>query len=755
MRRFKPWWFLILLPLIPLWKAVFRGEAIGPWDHIRQFAPWFGPPADQPYDILQVDGAIQFYVWRDLVFDAWSKFQFPMWNSYELAGTPLLANSQSGALYPPHILVGVLHIPTSIGITLLAWLHLALAGLGVYRLSRALGASEAGALLAGASFMLSPFLVTWTALASVVSTVAWIPWALAFTLEFLGEPSNRRKGVGVALCVAMMFLGGHLQFAAYGCIALVVVAAFKARAGLRPLAGWALACVAGVLIASPQLIPVLQYGQFSHRRGEATEAGYDGYVASAIRPWQFGNLVNPQGLGNPREHGDMARISSYWPAVVKRGDNFAESAVAPGAVVVAFLCFMPFVGRRLRPALGVGVVGLVGLLLATGTPLTRAMYFLIPGWSSTGSPGRAIVLFLLAACVLGGIAATHLFDAETRPKNPLPVQAMALIFALLTAGSIGLGITGAKTPDFMEHDEFQKFVAVASSSGMFLTLIIAAIAVQPAILGYFRSRGPGTAPALVLLPLGAVACALLGGVGNWIMTGRPLDPPKIDVEPHERAAFINDAWELMTVPPANFPPNLAALFRIHELGGYDSLMHRESVRVLHEVDGQDSAPPANGNIQFVKPTADPAKLAEAGVTQVFSVLRSNPPEQIRDPVQGPGRVSAEGGSAEIVSEDFRSVTVKAAGPGVLTLRDRWMQGWTATVDGKPSAVPEGRWLEVMLEPGQHEVRFSYAPPNFSSLLFLSLLSLAALGVLARKPSPGRVAEGEFRAEPLEVPAEVS
>src|SRR5580704_4587150 len=88
LRRFWPMLFLALVPLIPLFRAVFMGEAIGPFDQIRQMAPWNGPKPTQPWDVLQADGVLQFYVWRDLVFDAYGKGQLPFWNSYQLAGTP-------------------------------------------------------------------------------------------------------------------------------------------------------------------------------------------------------------------------------------------------------------------------------------------------------------------------------------------------------------------------------------------------------------------------------------------------------------------------------------------------------------------------------------------------------------------------------------------------------------------------------------------------------------------------------------------
>src|ERR1043165_2426990 len=112
MKRLWPVLLLALLPLVPLWRCVFQGEEIGPFDQIRHMAPWNGPEPKQPWDVVQADGVLQFYPWRDLVFKAWGAGKLPLWNPYEMAGTPLLANSQSAGFYPPHILMDVLHVPT-------------------------------------------------------------------------------------------------------------------------------------------------------------------------------------------------------------------------------------------------------------------------------------------------------------------------------------------------------------------------------------------------------------------------------------------------------------------------------------------------------------------------------------------------------------------------------------------------------------------------------------------------------------------
>ncbi|RYG29230.1 hypothetical protein EON81_27090, partial [bacterium] len=90
---------LVLLALIPVWRAVLLGEAIGPVDHIRAMLDPASPRPTTPWNVLQADSLLQFRVWRGLVFDGWRQGTIPTWNPYSLLGTPLLANSQSGALY--------------------------------------------------------------------------------------------------------------------------------------------------------------------------------------------------------------------------------------------------------------------------------------------------------------------------------------------------------------------------------------------------------------------------------------------------------------------------------------------------------------------------------------------------------------------------------------------------------------------------------------------------------------------------------
>src|SRR6185312_7626959 len=104
---------------------------------------------------------------------------------------------------------------------------------------------------------------------------------------------------------------------------------------------------------------------------------------------------------------------------------------------------------------------------------------------------------------------------------------------------------------------------------------------------------------------------------------------------HIRVAILNSNWDLFSATDAIMPPNTAMLGGVRELGGYDSLIHRDTDAMLKGVEGLDPSghpidppPPANGNMMFVKPSALQSlqKLEDAGVSEVWSASAiENPP----------------------------------------------------------------------------------------------------------------------------------
>ncbi|AIE83605.1 hypothetical protein [Fimbriimonas ginsengisoli] len=828
LRRRWPIILLLLIPLLPLWRAVFMSQAIGPFDQIHHFAPWNGPSPTTPWDVLQADGVLQFYSWRDLVFDAWGHGRLPFWNPYALAGYPLLGNSQSAGLYPPHILMGILHIPTGLAIVLLAWAHLAWAGLGTYLFGRRLGGSKLAAAVSGMLFSLSPFMIAWTGLPSVITTVSWIPWVLAgIATLFYRHPVMLRKAapasegpvddekeaavgrsmtlgyirswLGLALCVAMMVLSGHLQFVAYGFIAAVLLAIglaiaipspFRAEeisifklgpdgseqplseTQLRRTIRWQmppfsavplvlLALIVGGVLALPQLLPVLNYSQFSHRRGSPTADGYEKYVAGAIKPFELASVPYAPLVGLPTEFADLppdagvAPMSAYWPQFVKTGANFAEGAVAVGPFVLSLL-FLAGWRRRGRELGPIGAIGVIALLLAMGTILNAALYYGIPGWSATGSPGRIIVLFVLAASVIAGLALDGL--------PPLPKAGwkrfVPLLLPILLV--VPFALLAQTFPDVQGTEPLMAILVPGAlrnaAPGLLASVVVAAIALASA---YHLDR-PVSRAVVLATPL--VLFALSGGL-SLVRTGDPSFLNAAIVKPgdlYQRVAVVNSGWGLSEAASALAPPNTPAAARIHDLAGYDSLLHRDTVALLKDIDGVDPFPPANGNMVFVKPAADPVKLAEAGVSEAWS-RREMP--QLGQPIStdngvyrylinGPGRASTPQGRAKFEAEDSTGIRLRATGPGYLILRDRNMPGWFAIVDGKPATLSGTTWMQVDLAPGEHVVEFSYSPPGFVAGVDASLLAfLVLLAVFAYTFRRPRLAEGRTMDEPAKIVSE--
>lgn len=729
LRKRWPILLIVLVPLIALAPALKPGSAIGPWDNLH--AMMEGKPTPGPFDVLQMDAALQFYGWRDLVFESWGRGEPPFWNPYQLMGTPLLANSQSGGFYPLHVLFGVLHVPTALGILLLAWFHLSLAGFGVRALVLRMGGSVHGAAVGGAMFAVCPFLLSWVGLASVPTTVAWIPWALVFTHDlFMGERKVRAAGL-LGLSLGMMLLGGHLQFCAYGFLAVAVFAVAQAIAS-KKWVGIALAiagCVVGGLLAAPQVLPVLEFSKYSHRQNTPSEGGYTFYNRGAIKPIEAAGLVFPDILGTPNRaapiEGEL-KLGSYWPAYTKIGGNYAESAMYLGPAVV-FLLAMAAFRRGWRQASAIASVGVLGLLLALGTPLNKLLYFYFPGWSSTGSPGRAAVLFVLAACAVAGWA-------WPREGEEFCVRKPTYVLIGLTV--LLLAIVAAVAPGLETWNPNLKPVAESAISGnLAFVLPIALVSLALVIGGAFALEKGRQGYAVA----GMVLATILIAGPRLVPAGTPLErgTPK----PNERTAFVNADWQLLIGLPVVNPPNTSTIQRIYDVGGYDSLLHRDTFAILNEINGKDSAPEANGNMALIKPGFNQDLLIEAGVSKLVHRLDNG--QIARDTISRSSRVLDEGPSqqtklidGEVLSDTLTTTVVKGYGPGTLTLKDRNMPGWTATVDGKPTEITGDRWREVELPTGDHEVTFKYTPPGLKTGLNLfaigAVFTLAALVINKRK-----------------------
>ncbi|MCG9895109.1 MAG: hypothetical protein MH204_06505, partial [Fimbriimonadaceae bacterium] len=721
---------------------------------LPHFAPWqTEDSASPPIDILQLDGLLQFRAWRGMVFESWSRGQAPLWNSQSLMGTPLAANSQAAAWYPPHILFAFVPGSVESRMSWLAWLHLSWAGLGAWFLARRLGASDLGAILGGAAFALSPFLLAWLPLASVPTTVSWIPWCLAFTWSlFRSSKLSIWDGLGLAICSAMLILAGHLQFAFYGvlaCLVLALVGVGRAESRAARFGSFILAGGAGAAVSAIHLLPVLAFSRIGHRAAAATQEGYEAFVKGAAAWYELPGLVFPSLLGFPGAASPEEGLpQAFWPAYVRPGAAFGESAWAVGPLVLT-LALLLFLRRRWVAA---GVAGLLAVTVLGG-PTNLLLYFGIPGFSSTGSPSRILCLLVLGLCMAAALAWPS--DTESGPEEKPTWVSFALVCLapILVVAGIG-GSLSSWVPDLAMGPLTSKGLV----AGLPLALAAAALA---GLCLWLLGRGDMRPWAL---GAGIGSQLLLGG-SALVPFGEP-DLPRATVEPGERLAVVNQGWGFFGGPGISLPPNLAPTLGFSETTGYDSLMAGSTFALTDRINGKGSGLEINGNLLILRPGLNLAELRASGASiligraQAFAGLETWPgfdavqptplsPEDLPGLPNGLAAVEAAGpedliayrlGPPALWPADASPVVMQpgrmifaAPNPGVFEVKERNLPGWMALLDGRPVPLEQGEFLRVQVPEGVQELRFIYNPPGLGlgeritqiSLMFLLFGGIAA------------------------------
>jgi hypothetical protein len=346
--------FVIALPFIFYWRAT-----------IGQGMFFFG------------DIARFFYPMSVLYANALAAGRLPLWQPEILAGIPLLAEMQIGALYPLHLLL-FRFLPVDLALNYDILLHLAWLAAGVFLFARLRGISVTGAVIAALALTLGGFGAARITHPNVLSVAAWLPWLL-WLLQLWRVGWHRLLTWSLlVLAFALQWLGGHPQFA------FINVLMFGAYVLAMPLADgewrtangeWRIAktegtrkkslltaygslctdsrcanlilplvaLALGTLSASAQLLPTFEFAQQSTRAG-----GVDSqfFTTFSYHPFYLALLGAPFLRGNPYPNTSVEVIAyvGILPLVLagaavllkREGATWFWVAVAAGALWLAF-----------------------------------------------------------------------------------------------------------------------------------------------------------------------------------------------------------------------------------------------------------------------------------------------------------------------------------------------------------------------------------------------------------------------------------
>lgn len=401
---------LLAVLVLLLGRSLLPGYALTPSDLV------FGSPfyADmkpsgfkQASNSLLFDQAYQFVPWRKLAWDSLRQGRLPLWNPYSYSGTPFIATLQSAVFYPLNLLLN-LSLPYAMTFAWSALLRLWLAGLATHALALEYGLRRTPAILAGLSFMLCAFLVTWLGHPHI-NVLALLPLAVLLSERLIVADRRRQlaaRSVGLGLVLGCAMLGGHpASLVSLMLTVLLYVGIRQVQRRRERLPGrwtWSLPALAGavflaVVISAVQTLPFLEWLPLSNELSSRSAVPFRMIDASAV--WRLLTLplaVMPNLLNNP-----SWSQYPYWSFLARR-DNYNEYALYTGVItVLAALTGLAHYRWRPLPAPLIAwvVIGLVGL--------GRHLHLPVVGWINhlpiigLGDSGRSQVTYMLAIALVG------------------------------------------------------------------------------------------------------------------------------------------------------------------------------------------------------------------------------------------------------------------------------------------------------------------------------------------------------------------
>ncbi|MBI3892476.1 MAG: hypothetical protein HY303_13210 [Candidatus Wallbacteria bacterium] len=712
---------------------------------------YFVPLAAGTLPDIGGDNLFGFFPMLRQVALAFSRGELPHWSPEVGIGYPVLASLQPGTLSPQNALL-LRWFPFDTAMTLMHVVHIGVALLGMYALLRHFGCGPFGASVAALAYTFGSTRAGGFIGLSALRPGAWLPvaWVLQARFVELGGPWNLLLAVAAT---ALMILGGHPQITFMGILAMLLgtTAALAASSRSRAAAGFGATLLIGLLaigLSGAQLLPTREMAQLSIR---AAGDKYELLVQQSFLPPALLSLLVPP----------LADLPIQLPGF----DSFRHP--------IRFL-FLSAIGISLLAA--VGTDALLGWRRSGQTPPgARKVLCSLAAATTLFVGGSAVTLDLAGARIetFGKAAAHRLFLSQRFKRNPPEhydakveqmartlrqtfdpslwttwqppaLAALVAVVAHALRGPAGALVTGGLIVSATVSELLPQQVRTVPE-----------YLAQPGISRYLQARQRGRVyfhlgPDFSTYPGGYY----LGGVENANLLHGIQSVGVFDsLAPYPYFAFLDDLAAVdVAIGRKSVPldvlerelPKLRALSCRYVLSTRRDLERLGLVRLAALQDGcvyeiRNTCPRARAVYSWR--VAAPDMASKPTLTPCGEVLvDSPPPAGLR---QQPGLPCTPVALVEESSTRVR-LRVDMASGGLLVLADLAYPGWTADVDGHPSApvvcdcVLRGVWLGR----GAHDVTFRFDPASVRQGLAVTevsgvLLALVCLGAYRRRRSAAR------------------
>ncbi len=636
-----------------------------------------------------------FYPQKTFLADRLTAGEFPLWNNLVGQGYPVVAESQTGLLYPTNLLLYRL-FDVQLAYNLSHLLHAVLAFVGTWLLARRLGLTVGGALVTALVFVYGWFparaCLEWAMIGG-----AWFPLVLWGAESWL-QTRRARWLLVTAFALALFLLGGHFHLAFITLVATVGYALIRPAASpssspspatptvqatttntrwFRDRAAVAGAIVVGFLLVAAQLLPTLELRGRSQRFEFSSEHNplYGriplNYLSHIVAPWLWfrADVNRDEFLG---------------------GSNQVEAHLYCGLIpiVLALGTALVLIRRRTwTPVAAWLVLGLLFLALATGWPLVWLKA--LPGFGFFRGAGRYGMVTAFAIALTAGWGLETLL---ARQKLLIRFAVIAACLATTTydllrvVPSVSYASIVPSPLALLDKSEVRKILAAAPQARVFgpgqNVLTIAGVSQLPVYLGigpaeYFEN-------------------------GSATLSSQP-DPKLTDAEIADRVAWLRQGGVTHLLGQKPWDTNRWPLRLVWQ--DFDQLFNRawgqyQDPLYLYEILD------APGRVVLAEGAAGTATVAEYGANRV-------------------------------------ALTANLTAPGRVVLKDLLYPGWAVTVDDQPATVEvDAKMFRAVDVPaGEHRIVWSYRPRSFytgAAISLVTLLVVAAGGLWARRRAARKI-----------------
>ena len=324
-----------------------------------------------------------------------SQGQIPLWSRSAAFGFPILAESQSGLLYPPGIVLFFL-LPAPAAFSLLLVLPIIIAAAGAYLFFREMAFSTRVSIFGALTYGLGGFFIYHVSHPNISAPCAYLPFTLWCMVRLFAR-ITRARVLLLVLVVCFQALAGTAQYVMYNLIFACITACVICRGARffsRRLLAVVLLCLLGLGLAAVQLLPTLELVAQSERAaGMAAEL----VGQKSWPPWNAITFVYPYFFGIERPH-EVRGYGFRAPAYYGAGPYWAINGYIGLAPIILLACWLFFPARRQavwrRP-------GFFLILLLLGTGLLMAGRFSplfpllmrLPGFAMFRGLSRLLYIF--------------------------------------------------------------------------------------------------------------------------------------------------------------------------------------------------------------------------------------------------------------------------------------------------------------------------------------------------------------------------